>query len=74
MTYKIKKYSYNDKYIESATIKAERNLTFRDMTDYIYTEFNEEVIFKGGYYNSSLNRMVYSCQGKSYRYLVYIED
>lgn len=74
MTYKIQKYSFNDKYIESTTIKTERNLTFKDMIDYIYTEFFEEVSFMGGYYNNLFNSMVYTCQGKSYKYLVYIKD
>lgn len=74
MKYRINKYSYNDKYLDYAIITTERNLTFKDMIDYIYTEFYEEVTFMGGYYNSRFNSMIYSYQGKSYRYVVYIEE
>lgn len=74
MTYKINKYSFNDKYIESTTIKSERNLTFKDMIDYIYTDFYEEVTFTGGYYNKYFTSLIYVYLSKSYKYLVYIEE
>ena len=54
MLYVIMRYDLDDKFLESTDLTSDKNMTFKEVVNYIYDYYSDKVIFRSAEYSRFL--------------------
>ena len=74
MLYVIMRYDLDDKFLESTDLTTGKNITFKEVVNYIYDYYGDKVIFRYAEYSRFLKSVVYHYRSNSFKYSIFIYD